>query len=175
MGLKPILAAGLAAGMAMFLFQAAIHATPYAHPGLESMAREGLIIDTLDSGVGGQSGYFYFPGDRAAPPTRRSGLLLFHEDNKFLETPADFALELAKDLLQGLVFAYLLSLVAGNRSRRFAAVVATGALVSISVLGSNWIWYAFPGTYILGQMAIVMLGYVVGGSIAAATLQRKVS
>ena len=42
MGLKPILAAGLAAGMAMFLFQAAIHATPYAHPGLESMAREGL-------------------------------------------------------------------------------------------------------------------------------------
>lgn len=159
----------------MFLFQAAIRATPYAHLGLEAMAREGLIVDTLDSGVGGQSGFFYFPADTGAAPTRRSGLLLFHESNKFLQTPAEFAMELGKDLVQGLLLAYLLSLVAGSPSRRFAAVFVAGALVSISVLGSNWIWYAFPGTYILGQMAIVMLGYAIGGSIAAATLPRKVS
>ncbi len=159
----------------MFLVLAAVRATPFGMLGLEPMAREFLVVETLESGVGGQGGFFRFPADEAAPPDRVSGLLLFHEDNRNHVKPRRHALELAKCLALGLVLAVVLSLIGGSGRRRFGASVLVGALASVTVLGSNWIWFDFPDLYILAQMAQVFLSYVVAGAASVLAMPPKVS
>ena len=168
-----IVMAGLVGGLAMFAFIATMHFSPLSLSGVQTMPREGLITETLASGVGGSGGFYAFPADPGAPETRASGLLVFNIANVRMNTPPRFAAELAKDVVQALFLAMLLAL---SRPARFwprlGLAGIAGALVALTVNGSHAIWFGFPLSYVLPQGAIVLVSYLLAGAVIALLLPR---
>jgi hypothetical protein len=66
-------------------------------------------------------------------------------------------------------------LLAQTRLQNFAArlgfIVVTGVIAAVATNIPYWNWYGFPGIYTASYITMQIIGFVVAGSVAAATIK----
>jgi hypothetical protein len=170
--MKRILIAGVLAGLAMFVWEAAAHmALPFGEMGLSALPDEPATRAALAGQLGAADGLYFFPDMRANPNPAAGpwGLLLYHPQLSF--SWAVMGWEALTELVQGLALALLLGMaqVAGF-GRRLGIATLVGIAAAFCTSPSYTIWYGFPAAYTLGQMVVALGDYVVGGAVIALLL-----
>ncbi len=184
------LIAGLLGGIVMFIWTSLAHtALPLGQMGVKEIPNDAAVIASMQGALGDNDGLYIFPGsgngvksedaasrkvmmDRTAKEA--SGLLVYHPPGRDSAMGPYIGKELALELVQTLILAWLISglAVAGFAGRTLAAV-AVGVVVAIGTNGSNMIWYGFPASFTHAAILIQVVGYALAGAVIAAVLGMK--
>lgn len=186
--MKRIALSGIVAGIAFFIWLSIVHlATPLGQVGVRAVPNEAEVVRSIQDNVANE-GLYMFPG--AVPPpgataaekkavmaaamekmkTTPTGIMVVFPHGKAPLAPAQLVTELANDIVQGLLLAWLLSqtgIMTIPGKLRFALVVGVAASMLTNV--AYWNWYGFPTDYTLSYMFGEISGYVVMG-LAIATM-----
>lgn len=185
-----LLIAGLLGGVAMFIWTSLAHtALPLGQMGVQEIPDDAPVIATLQGALGDRDGLYLFPGsgnggkaeDAAARKTMEertakeaSGLLVYHPPGRDTAMGPYIGKELALEVFQSLVLAWLISILAvSDFGSRIAAAVAVGGLVAVATNGSNLIWYGYPAAFTHAAIIIQLVGYTLAGTVIAAVLGMK--
>ena len=184
-----ILLAGLIGGIAMFMWSSLAHtALPIGDASLKQVSETSAIAGALQAELGDRSGLYAFPGvngdphgDEAAAAalaakvkTGASGLIVYHGPGRATDMGPFIAKELALEIVQGVILAFVLAgLAIATLGRRVLVAVLIGVAVGISTNGSNAIWWGFPMDYTLSAIVIQLVGYSLAGVVAAFILGWK--
>jgi len=170
---KRILLAGVLAGIALFAWEAVAHmATPLGAAGFKTLPNEAVTLGLLNHAVQ-DTGLFFFPLPKemggspvAGSPT---GLLLFNRHGSLEMNPTQFALQLLFDIVAMLLAAYVVSQLAPGTSfsGQLTIVLMLSLFASLRAGLPMWNWYGFPRRYAAAQMAIDIVGFLIGGVIVA--------
>lgn len=185
-----ILIAGLAGGIAMFVWSGLAHTVlGLGSMGMSTMTSDAPALSSLQAATGDKDGLYSFPAydfhakDQGAAmkawaakaKTGPSGLVIYHPAgaNHEMDTPT-LAEEGIKEVVVSILAAFLLSLTALTRFWSRAGFVAVvGLIATLTTNPSYMIWYGFPTTYTLGYMLTEWIGYVVAGLAIAALLRPR--
>lgn len=185
-----ILIAGLAGGIAMFVWSGLAHTVlGLGSMGISTMASDAPAASSLQTATGDKDGLYMFPAydthakDQTAEmkawaakaKAGPSGLVVYHPAgaNREMDTPT-LAEEGIKEGITSILAAFLLSLTALTRFWSRAGFVAViGLIATLTTNPSYMIWYGFPTTYTLGYMLTEWIGYVVAGLAIAALLRPR--
>jgi hypothetical protein len=175
-----ILLAGLAAGIAMFVWSSIAHlATPLATMGISTLPDESVTVGNLASAIGDKGGLFLFPSNMGASPsssaaTAPGGLLVFNPKTVTTMQPKTLIIEFLTELAEGLIAAWLLAQTALTAyAARVGFVAAIGLAAAITTNIPYWNWYTFPLAYTFGYALTEFIAYVFAGLAAAAVLRPK--
>jgi hypothetical protein len=163
--------AGFAGGILMFVWSSIAHvALPLGQIGVSTLPHEASSIAAIASAMGDEGGLFIFPDMRPGKPmadkkgSGPEGLLIYQPRGSFEMSPAQLAIEFAKEVVEALIAATLLSLTSlQSYASRLGFVSLVGLVVAIATNVSYWNWYAFPLSYTLSYGVIQLLGYVAAG------------
>ena len=183
-----ILLAALAGAVAMFVWTAIAHMmTPLAYTGFSKMANEpaALAAMTTDN-VSTKPGLYIFPWTDPKDPkamekyqalakTNPTGMLLYRPaGDDFGSNMAPMMIkEFLKQLLQALIAAWIVSMIAASFIKRVGIVTAIGLSAGVATNISYWNWYGFPLSYTLAQITLELVSAIVAGLAIAAVLRRK--
>jgi hypothetical protein len=191
--MKRILASGLVAGVVFFIWVSVIHlATPLARVGVRALPNDEPIMTAVKSTVPEAGLYMFpgaYPGEKASKAERRAvmaaamekmkssptGMMVVFPQGRTPVVPALMLTELANDILQGLLLAWLLSktsMTTMGDKVNFALVVGVAAALATNI--SYWNWYGFPTDYTLVYMFGEVGGYVVMGVAIAVMTAGKI-
>lgn len=185
-----LLIAGLLGGIAMFIWTSLAHtALPLGQAGFQEIPNDAAVIASLQGALGEKDGLYIFPGsgngtkseDAASRKTMEdrtakeaSGLLVYHPPGRDTAMGPYIGKELALELVQTLILAWLISgLAVSSFGGRTLAAVAVGVVVAIGTNGSNMIWYGYPAAFTHAAIIIQLVGYAVAGLVIAAILGMK--
>src|ERR1700742_1950238 len=163
-----VLIAAILGALAMFIWTAVAHmATPLGSIGFSRMQNETPVLDAMQANVGARPGLYFFPyvdpsdpqmmaKPAALRPVHPSGWMIYQPpggDGQM--SPKTLVSEFAKESVQALIAAFLLSLtVITGFGMRVAFVTLIGVSAAIATNASYLIWYGFPLDYTLAQIAI---------------------
>lgn len=182
-----ILLAALAGAVAMFVWTAIAHmATPLGAMGFQQMPNEAPVLAQMQTSIGDKNGFYNFPWVDPSDPQMMqkyaqkekngpSGLLLYRGAGHGMGesmTPM-LVREFAKQFVESLVFAWIVSMIAFGFSTRVMAVTAMGVATAMATNVSYWNWYGFPLDYTLAQMIIEIVAALVSGLAIAAVLRNR--
>lgn len=189
-----IFLAGLLGGIAMFIWTSIAHmALPLGDTGVGEMPNETIVLDTMQTNIGGKSGFYYFPGlGLGENPTHEqkseamkhmneslarhpSGILIYHAAGS---RPFQMASLLSVEFVTELIEAFLaVFLLAQTRLMSYGARVGFVAVIGIIAAGatnvSYWNWYGFPANYTGAYMLIQFVGFLCVGLVAGFVLKPK--
>jgi hypothetical protein len=183
-----ILLAALAGAVAMFVWTAIAHmATPLATTGFGKMTNEPAALSSLSAeNVGTKPGLYIFPWTDPKDPkmmdkyeelakTRPTGMLLYRPIGQQMGgiSIAMLTKEFLKQLVQTLIAAWIVSMIAAGFTTRVGIVTAIGFSAGIATNISQWNWYGFPTDYTLAQITIEVISGLVAGLAIASVLPRK--
>jgi hypothetical protein len=176
-----ILLAGLAAGIAMFIWSSFAHvATPLGQVGVSTLPDESVTVGNLASAIGDKGGLYLFPmpGGGSAPSssaaTAPGGFLVFNPRSATSMAPKNLVVEFLTELAEGLIAAWLLAQTAlAGFAARVGFVTAIGFAAAITTNIPYLNWYSFPLDYTLAYGFIELAGYFVAGLALAAILKPK--
>jgi hypothetical protein len=176
--------AGTVGAIALFVWTSIAHmATPLAEAGIAKIENEKPVLDAMKQGVGPKAGMYFFPWVDPKDPkmmektavlmkTKPSGILIYAPPGVSADITPMLIGEFVKELVQALVAAFLLSLTAlTGYFARAGFVAALGVFAALGQDVSYYIWYGFPLSYTLGQIAIGVIGAAVMGLAIAALLK----
>ena len=177
-----ILLAGLAAGIAMFVWSSIAHlATPLGALGISTLPDESVTVGNLASAIGDRGGFYLFPTSHGESPsssaaTAPGGILVFNPKTSTSMQPPlkNLIIEFLTELAEGLIAAWLVAqtVLASYVARvGFAAMVGLAAAITTNI--PYWNWYTFPTLYTLGYGFTEFVGYVAAGLAIAAILRSK--
>ena len=163
--------AGFAGGILMFVWSSIAHvALPLGQIGVSALPHEVTSIEAIATAMGDEGGLFIFPDMRPGKPMAHKtgsgplGLLVYQPHGSYNMSPAQLAAEFAKQVIEALIAATLLSLTTlQSYGARLGFVALVGLVVAIGTNISYWNWYAFPLSYTLSYAAIQLVGYVAAG------------
>ena len=181
-----IFIAGLLGAIAMFIWTAIAHtATPLAQTGFSQMPGEAAVLDSMDKSIGDHPGLFIFPYVQPKDPNMMqtyaalekvhpSGMLLYRPAGKGMEgmPPSMLLKEFIKQLVETLIAAWIVSMIAGGFGLRWAAVFGIYVCTAIATNVSYWNWYGFPADYTVAQIVIELVSGVVAGAVISWWLGR---
>jgi hypothetical protein len=181
-----IVIAGLLGAVAMFLWSSIAHmATPLASTGFSKIANEQPVLDAMKQNVGTKPGLYIFPWVDPKDPKMMeksaalmkinpAGLLIYAPPGTNADMAPMLIHEFLKEFAQALLAAFLLSLTAlGGYLARAGFVAGLGVFAALGQDVSYFIWYGFPLSYTLAQIAIGVIQAAVAGLIIAAVLKPK--
>jgi len=180
-----IILAGIAGGVAMFVWSSIAHvALPLGQIGFREIPHERTVLESMHQSIGDQSGLFFFPWtdmknpNAMAEETARmkiepSGLLIYHPPGTVGMSVRMLIVEFVKETIVSLIAAFLLAqtLLAGYLARA-GFVALTGLAAGITTNVSYWNWYGFPTDYTFAYASTDVIGYVAAGLAIAAILKR---
>lgn len=170
-----VLTAGLLAGLAMFVWESVAHMVlPLGEMGLSALPHEEATRQLLAQHMGGADGLYFYPDMRAGgePSPGPWGMLLYHPQWNF--SWAVIGWEGLTEIIQGLVLANIIVLGAVTEfGRRMAIALLVGLAAAVCTSPSYTIWYGFPASYTLGQMAVALVDYLIAGLVIAAMLRPR--
>ena len=182
-----VLIAGVLGGIAMFVWTSVAHMfTPLGQIGMLSIPNEDSVLVPMQAAMGDKAGMYFFPGVDVNDPngmtayeekakTAPWGIMIYHPPGADAGmSPTQLVAEFAKELVQTLIAAFLLSLtvIATYLMRvTFVTLISISAALSTNV--SYLIWYKFPLDYTLGYMSIEVISGIVAGLVIAAVLKPK--
>lgn len=82
-------------------------------------------------------------------------------------------LEFPTTLAAALFAAWVLGLIPGTFGRRVAVATLFGVVGWLSISVSEWIWYPYPGAYIIVVGLDQVIGWLLGGLAMSALLRPK--
>jgi hypothetical protein len=174
------LVAGLLAGVVVFVWGMVSHmALPLGEAGVSRLPDEAAALAPLAERIHDHALYV-FPGEtdpakwEEAYRSRPSGLLVFHPAGAPLSMGRRLGVELATNLLGGLLMALLLgaTLVTGAVPR-LAFGAALGAFASLAIDFSYWNWYGFPSAYLAAQLVDQVVAWALAALVAGWWLGRR--
>ncbi|MBI5941489.1 MAG: hypothetical protein HY859_13780 [Caulobacterales bacterium] len=184
-----LLIAGLVGGIAMFIWSALAHTViPLGETGMQMVGPDSAVTAALQAELGDKAGLYGFPGvagdphrDEAAMAamtekmkTGASGLIVYHAPGYNPPMNTLMGRELALEIVQSLILAWLLTkLAVSGLGARTTAAALVGVAVALSTNGSYWNWWGFPADYTLAAMVIQVVGYTVAGLVIAFVLGWK--
>jgi hypothetical protein len=180
-----ILLAGLLGSVAMFVWLSIAHiATPLAQMGVNGLQQNEQAVTAAVHGV--KSGFYLFPWSEdmseAGMKTQQAkldadgmGLLVYRAPGTVSVSMAKpMVHEFLNELVQALIAAWLLAQAAIiGYARRVTFVTAIGVAVGIGTNVSYLVWYGFPGSYTIANIAMTVIGYFAAGLVIAAVLRRN--
>jgi hypothetical protein len=180
-----IFLAGLAGGIAMFVWTSIAHvALPLGQIGFSQIPDEAPVLAAMQQAIGNGSGLYFFPwtdmksSNAMAEETAKlkvnpSGLLIYHPPGAPGMTGAMLLTEFAKEVLVSLIAAFLLSrTVLFSYAARVGFVASVGLAATLTTNASYWNWYGFPASFTLAAMVTELAGYLAAGLAIAAILKR---
>jgi len=187
-----VLMAGLAGGVAMYLWASLAHMVlPLGAVGItEIPANESAMLDAMRQSLGNSPGLYMFPsfgwkqGENSRSEamknydaklvTSPSGLLIYHPPGEKSLTPGRLIIEFLVELLEAVLAVWLLAQTGINSlAGRIGFVATAGLLASLPTNVSYWNWYGFPGNYTATYMAVQIAGFAIAGVAAAFVLRRQ--
>ena len=192
-----ILIAGLVGGIIVFVWGAVAHmATPLGEAGLSQMngpAEESVLL-SMKASID-RPGLYFFPGmpggelghgaDTSAEQQAAweakvkagpTGLLLYNPAGSQPMSPRQLGVEFACNIAAALLGAVLAANLAGGYLRRVMLVTLIGPVAWLSLEVSYWNWYGFPGAFVLAELAMETIGWLLSGlAIAAIARPRRAS
>ena len=181
-----IILAGIAGSVAMFVMMSIMHMSPIAQIGISQMTNDGPALDALQKATGNKPGFYIFPAvdmkakDAMAQMAARVkvepfGVMAYQPPGSAGGfSPMLLAREFAKELVQSILLALLLSFVLLTAYwSRVGFVVLVGVVSTMTTNLSYWNWYAFPTSYTLANMTIEVAGFLAAGLVIAALLKPR--
>ena len=188
---KRILLAGIAGGIAMFLWSSVAHMVlPLGQAGIKEIPNEQPVLSAMQTGLGQTSGIYLFPGAGVGPDATQqqksaamrdygqklavnpSGLLIYHPPGAPALTAGQLTTEFFTEFVEALLLAFLL---AQTRVTTFGARVGVAIVIAlVAAITTNipyWNWYGFPPSYTLPYAFTQIVGYTVAGIVAASLLR----
>ena len=189
-----ILLAGVLGGIAMFIWTSIAHMfLPLGHAGISEIPNEQAVLAAMQSNIGQESGFYFFPGPDLGPnPTRQqrseamkrveekratnpSGLLVYHPPGTPFAFSKSMGIEFATELIEAILVVFLLAQTRiGGFGGRVAFVFVGGILAAIATNVSYWNWYGFPCAYTASYMSIQIIGFLCVGIVAGLVLRKSV-
>lgn len=181
-----VILAGVAGGIAMFIWTSVAHvALPLGEIGFSQIPGEAAVLASMHHAIGESHGLYFFPwtdmsrSDAMAEAAAKekvnpSGLLIYRPpgSNDGM-TATMLAAEFAKEVAVSLIAAFLLARTAlYTYAARVGFVAAIGLAATLTTNVSYWNWYGFPATYTLAAMITEFVGYVAAGLAIAVILKR---
>ena len=189
-----IFLAGLLGGIAMFIWTSLAHmALPLGETGVREMPNESKVLETMQSHIGSDSGFYFFPGMGLGPnPTREqkneamkhmnetlashpSGILIYHAAGSHpFNMGKLLSVEFLTELIEAFLAVFLLSQTPlTSYGARVIFVTVIGIIAAVSTNVSYWNWYGFPGNYTGAYMLIQFVGFLCVGLVAAVILKKR--
>jgi hypothetical protein len=178
--------AGLAGGIAMFIWTSVAHvALPLSQVGFSQIPNEAPVLSAMHTSIGENSGLFFFPWTdmkssnamaevEAKMKVNPSGLLIYHPPGTTSMTARMLIVEFVKEVIVSLIAAFLLAqTVLAGYLTRVGFVALTGIAAGITTNVSYWNWYGFPTNYTAAYAAIDIIGFLAAGLAIAAVLKRR--
>ena len=108
------LLAGIAAGIAMFIWSSIAHvATPLGTAGISTLPDESVTVGNLASAIGDKGGLYLFPmpsggsAPSSSAATAPGGFLVFNPRTHTSMAPKNLVVEFLTELAEGLIAAWL--------------------------------------------------------------------
>jgi len=189
-----IFLAGLLGGIAMFTWTSLAHmALPLGETGVREMPNESKVLEAMQSHIGSDSGFYFFPGMGLGPnPTREqkndamkhmnetlashpSGILIYHAPGSHpFNMGKLLSVEFLTELIEAFLAVFLLSQMRlTSYGARVIFVTVIGIIAAVSTNVSYWNWYGFPGNYTGAYMLIQFVGFLCAGLVAALILKKR--
>lgn len=166
-----LLSAGLAAGMAMFVWGAISHmALPLGEIGIQSLPDEAAVAAVLKDKVK-DAGLYLYPGEKdmskfeQVVKDRPRGLLTITPAGTPFSMGSSLGVQCVNDIFIGLLLAWLLSKAAASLAGLgaklcFASVLAIFA--TLAYLGPFWNWYGFSAAFVVAGAVDAVVACVIG-------------
>lgn len=178
--MKRIVIGALVGGLVVFIWGAIAHMVlPLGEMGLKSLPNEAAVTTALKSSVPDEGLYFY-PGidmksasseeQKAWEAKVRSGptgMLLYHPLGGEPLAPKQLASEFVTNMLAAALAACLASMMTGSYVRRVFGIAHLGLFAWLTISVSYWIWYGFPGMFILAEGIDQVVSWVLAGFVIA--------
>ncbi len=165
-----ILLAGLAGGVALFVWSSIAHvATPLGMIGVSTLPNESAVVDGLSSAIGDKGGLFLFPAnmDAKAPTssaTGPGGFLVYNPHSPLAMTPGNLIAEFVTELVESLLAAWLLAqTVLAGYAMRAGFVTVVGVVGATVTNIPYWNWHAFPLDYTLAYSLVEIAAFLAAG------------
>lgn len=181
-----ILLAALAGAVAMFVWTAIAHmVTPLGSTGFSQVPNEQAVLSAMQSSMGDKAGLYFYPWVDPKDPdamkksaelmkTNPSGMILYKGPGASTDMTPMLVEEFAKQFVQALIAAFLLSLtVLVSYVSRAGFVAGIGVSAAIATNVSYWIWYGFPLDYTCAQIIMEVVSALVAGLAIAAILKPR--
>ena len=189
-----ILLAGILGGVVMFIWNFVAHELlPLGEMGVGIMPNEDAVTSALQTSLGDNSGFYFFPSGGLTPGATReqkeaamkkaeeqmasgaAGVLVYRPKRVF-NFPKRLIIQFGTDIAEALLAVFLL---AQTGIRGFGGkagfVLTTGILAAIATNVPYANWYGFPKDYTLGQMITMVVGFLLVGIVAALMLPKRSS
>jgi len=184
--MKRIILAGIAGGVAMFIWMFIAHVVlPLGEIGISEIPKEEPVLAAMQGQIGNSSGLYLFPGmgegsnaaraqKNAAMKTYEqklattpSGLLLYHPPGNKGITPARLGTEFLFEVIESILLVFLIAKARiSTFGGRLGFATAAGLLAAIPTNASYWNWYGFPANYTQAYMLVQIVGFVCVGIVA---------
>ena len=99
-------------------------------------------------------------------------MLVYHPQGETPLSAKQLVTELASNILAALVAAFMLTLVVGSYGKRVLFVALLGLIAWLSINVSDWNWYRFPTSFVLGEGIDQIVGWLLAG-LAMAKIVRN--
>ncbi|MBA8883601.1 hypothetical protein [Dokdonella fugitiva] len=171
-----VVLAAIVGGLLMFVWGAVSHVVlPFERDALRPLPNEAAVMANLGSSLD-QPGMYYFPWLDYANATPQqheawkqriaggpSGLLIYRPNGGEAMSPRQLVTEFVSNVLAALLGALLLVQLGGGVARRVLSMAAIGVIAWLSISVSQWTWYGFPTSFLLGDLADQFGGWLLAG------------
>jgi len=176
--MKKIIGA-IVGGLIVFIWSAISHTVlPVGAAGLKVIPeeRETVILETFKSNIT-EKGLYFFPGydesQKMTPEEQQAweekyqsgptGLLLIHPQGSSLMSGWHLFLEFLTNALAALIGVLILGYTSASYLTRVLMMALLGLFGWFSISLSFWIWYGFPGSFILAEGLDQVVGWFLAG------------
>lgn len=180
--LKKWWVAGILAGLTVFVWGFVAHMFfKLGEASLRRLPQEQALMTALAAGIQ-DSGLYFFPymEDMAKMQEMYAryprGLLVFTKTGTPFSFETALAWQVAADIAEMLIAAWLLWMVAGSVPGFLNRVLFVVALSAFTVFASDvpmWNWYEFPARFIVDGVIDKVVGAALGGALLAYLLGRR--
>jgi hypothetical protein len=189
-----IILAALLGGIAMFIWTSIAHmALPLGEAGIREMPNESTVLDAMQSNIGENSGFYYFPGLGVGQnPTHEqkneamkhmtenlarhpSGILVYHPaGSRPFQMARYVSVEFVTELIEAFLAVFLLAQTRlTSYGARVVFVTVVGIIAAIATNVSYWNWYGFPAVYTASYIFIQFIGFLCVGLVAGLVLKKQ--
>ncbi|HEU4665212.1 MAG TPA: hypothetical protein VFS55_14380 [Dokdonella sp.] len=171
-----VILAAIVGGLLMFVWGAVAHTLlPFEREAFKPLPNEAAVVASLE-GQAAQPGLYSFPWlDFSRATTEQqdawkqriasgpSGLIVYRPSGAEAMSPRQLVSEFVSNMLAALFGALLLVQLGGGVARRVLSMAAIGIAAWLSVSVSQWIWYGFPTSFLIGDLADQFGGWLLAG------------
>ncbi|HEV3244340.1 MAG TPA: hypothetical protein VGZ31_08000 [Chthoniobacterales bacterium] len=185
--------AGILSGVVMFIWSFIGHdLLPIGKAGVHEMLNEDAVASALQSNIGDQTGFYFFPAPGVGPDATRqqkeeamkkamekmatapSGVLIYHPPGRTFNLAKALGTEFATELVEAILLVFLLAQSGiSSFAGRVGFIFIAGLVAAIATNIPYWNWYGFPTDYTRGYMLIQIVGFLCVGIVAALLLGKR--